>query len=152
MRGVDRLITDILIETGFRLDDVMHMRKCNLSGCSVHLRERKTGHDRSADLTTETAGKIRAYAEKRHTLSYLFPARRYGRKLKRKQHRTTYWRHFDAACKAAGYADCGYSPHSLRKCYAVDLLRRTGSLTAVQEALGHTTIGTTAIYALSDRL
>ena len=152
LHGVDRLITDILLETGFRLDDVMHMKKYNLSGCSVHLRERKTGRDRSADLSTETAGKLRAYAGRRHALSYLFPARRRGRKLKKKQHRSTYWRHFDAACKAAGYQDLGYSPHSLRKCYAVDLLRRTGSLREVQEALGHTNISTTAIYALSDRL
>ena len=152
MNGTDRLITDILVETGFRLDDVMHMRKRNLSGCSVHLRERKTGHERTGTLSPETAGELKARAEKRHALSYIFPARRRGRRLKKKLHRSTYWRHFYAACKAAGYANCGYSPHSLRKCYAVGLLKRTRSLQAVQEDLGHRNIQTTALYALSDLL
>lgn len=150
MRGRDLLITDILLETGFRIDDVMHLRKSNLSGRSVRLREMKTGHIRSATLSTETAERIREYAAQRHTLAYLFPALR--RVKRKKQHRTTYWRHFAAACKRAGYGECGYTPHSLRKVYAVRMFRETGSLTAVQKDLGHTNISTTAIYALSDRL
>ena len=150
MHGRDAIITDILLETGFRIDDIMHMRKCNLSGRSVRLREKKTGHDRSAILSPETAARIAEYAAKRHTLAYLFPALR--RAKRKKQHRTTYWRHFEEACKRSGYGDCGYTPHSLRKVYAVRMFRETGSLTAVQKDLGHTNISTTAIYALSDRL
>lgn len=150
MRGRDLLITDILLETGFRIDDVMHLRKFNLSGRSVRLREMKTGHTRTATLSTETAEKVREYAGSRPTLGYLFPALR--RAKRKKQHRTTYWRHFEYACRRAGYSGCGYTPHSLRKVYAVRKFRETGSLTAVQQDLGHTNISTTALYALSDRL
>lgn len=150
MNSRDQLITDVLVETGFRLDDIMHIRKSSLSGCSVHLREMKTGRYRTANLSPETARRLTEYAAKRHTLSYLFPALR--RAKRKKQHRSTYWRHFVRAAKDAGYAGCGYTPHSLRKVYAVALLQRSGSLAAVQKDLGHTNISTTAIYALSDRL
>lgn len=150
MHGRDVIITDILTDTGFRLDDVMHLRRCNVSGRLVRLRERKTGRQRTAILSPETQRALQEYAAHRHTLGYLFPAlRKYKRK---KQHRTTYWRHFEQACEKAGLADKGYSPHSLRKVYAVNLLQRTGSLKAVQDDLGHTNIAVTALYALSDRL
>ena len=66
-------------------------------------------------------------------------------------HRTTYWRHFEAACRAHGWGDCGYTPHSLRKLYAVRKLAETRSLVAVQRDLGHTSPAVTALYALSDR-
>lgn len=147
---VDRLITRLLIETGFRLDDVMHLRTWQLMGDELSLRERKTGKERTARIPSGLAADLRAYASKRHRLSFAFPAlRRGGRK---KMHRTTYWRHFEAVVHDLGWTDCGYDPHSLRKLYAVRKLAETGSLYAVQRDLGHSNIAVTALYALSDRL
>ena len=45
----------------------------------------------------------------------------------------------------------GYTLHSLRKCYAVDQLRKTGSYERVQADLGHRYLSTTLIY-LQDAL
>ena len=127
----------------------MHLRTWQLMGEEISLRERKTGNHRTVALPSGLAADLRAYAMKRHKLSFAFPAlRRGGRK---KMHRTTYWRHFVQACKELGWQDCGYDPHSLRKLYAVRQLAKTGSLYAVQKDLGHAHIGVTAIYALSDR-
>lgn len=147
--GVDRLITLLLIETGFRLDDVMHLRTYQLMGDVLSLRERKTGKDRSVPLSSELAEKLRAYAVNRHRLSFAFPALRKGGR--KKMHRCTYWRHFCAAVKQLGWQDCGYNPHSLRKIYAVRRLAETRSIYAVQKDLNHSNIAVTAIYALSDR-
>lgn len=66
-------------------------------------------------------------------------------------HRTTYWRHFNDAVERAGLAGRGYSPHSLRKCYAVKLFKKSG-LKAVQDDLGHKYESTTMLYAFSDQL
>ena len=57
--------------------------------------------------------------------------------------------------KAVDRANCsgrGYSPHSLRKVYAVRALAKTGDLLAVQSDLNHSHLSTTMLYALSDRL
>lgn len=43
----------------------------------------------------------------------------------------------------------GVSPHSFRKCFAVDVYHRDG-IKAVQEALQHARMDVTEIYALSD--
>ena len=147
---VDRIITLLLIETGFRLDDVMHLRLWQLTADTLSVRERKTGHVRSVVVPSVLADKLRVYAAGRHRLAYAFPCLR--RAGKNKMHRTTYWRHFVAACERHGWGDCGYTPHSLRKLYAVRKLAETRSLKAVQDDLGHTSPAVTALYALSDRL
>lgn len=146
----DRLITQLLIETGYRLDDIMHVRTYQLTGETLSLRERKTGKTRSVAIPSGLAGALGAYVAKRHRLSYAFPSLRRGGR--RKMHRTTYWRHFCAAADALGWSECGYNPHSLRKLYAVRRLAETRSIYAVQQDLGHDNIATTALYALSDRL
>lgn len=143
----DDLITEVLLCTGFRLDDIMHCRVWQLRQPQLRLAERKTGKLRTVQLPDQTRARLDAQLHGRVALAYAFPALRHGGR--RKQHRSTYWRHFAAAVRAAGYADCAYTPHSLRKCYAVDALRRTHSLAAVQRDLGHASAGTTAIYALS---
>ena len=150
LRGRDALITDVLLETGFRLDDVMNIRIWQAGSRNIELQERKTGKRRSVPISAELAAKIRTYAGNRHRFSFLFPAlRRYGAK---KMHRSTYWRHFMRAVHLAGFDDTGYSPHSLRKVYAVRLYKRTGDLYAVQRDLNHTHLTTTMLYALSDVL
>lgn len=143
----DQLITDLLRATGYRLDDIMWARVWQLRAQPVALRERKTGKLRTVQLPEALHLQLGAAFASRSAMAYAWRALRAGGR--RKQHRTTYWRHFVAAVRACGYADCGYTPHSLRKVYAVEAFRRTHSLRAVQADLGHAYIGTTAIYALS---
>lgn len=149
LTGADALLTDVLLATGFRLDDVMHVRVHQLRGSFVTLCERKTGHMRTVAVDEETRSRVAAATYRRHPWAYAFPALRAGGR--RKMHRTTYWRHFEAAVVACGFKGKGYTPHSLRKCYAVRRLCETGSLSAVQADLGHTKPEITAIYAFSDR-
>lgn len=150
LQGADWVLSLLLAETGYRLDDVMHLRVWQLRGDRLSIVERKTGHTRECTIRGGLGDVLKAYTAGRSSLAYAFPAlRRYGR---RKMHRSTYWRHFQRACEWCGYEGCGYTPHSLRKVYAVNALARTGSLRAVQADLGHTSIGVTALYALADRV
>lgn len=150
LRGVDRIITEVLLATGFRLDDIMHLRTWELRRETLTIRERKTGHVRSVRIPEEVRERLAVHLRKRNPFRYAFPALRSGGKAK--MHRTTYWRHFMAAVKACGLRDEGYSPHSLRKVYAVRRFAETGSLSKVQADLGHTKPEVTMIYAFSDRL
>lgn len=82
---------------------------------------------------------------------YLVPSLRLRRGRRPSIHRATVWRHVEKAIRAAGLTGYGYTVHSLRRVYAVDVLRHTGSIAAAQAALGHDRIGTTLIY-LQDAL
>ena len=42
------------------------------------------------------------------------------------------------------------APHSMRKVYAVDLMRKYGDIAKVQKALAHDRIEVTMLYALAD--
>lgn len=147
----DRYITDFLLATGFRLDDVMHLRRWQLSQEQVTVKERKTGKVRSVTIPPDLVLRRKQNEETSRgwSLRFAFPSLRSGGK--EKMHRTTYWRHFRAAVIAAGYEGRGFSPHSLRKVYAVRLFKRKG-LKAVQEDLGHTYESTTMLYAFSNMI
>ena len=146
---------EVLRKTGFRVDDVLYSRNWQWLGDCVSLRERKTGKIRTVPYTSEIIAAITSYRKAvgiliPEPLSYFFPARRRGVGLRRKAHRSTMIRQFQKAVRLAGLEGLGYTIHSLRKCYARDLFRRTRSLLEVQRDLNHTNIATTALYVFSD--
>lgn len=115
----------------------------------MQLRERKTGKIRTVALPSEITEAYKRHPQ-RGAFLYAFPSLRDGGR--RKLHRTTYWRHFKRAVERAGFEGKGFSPHSLRKCYAVEKYRLCGDLREVQLDLGHNHISTTMLYALADVL
>ena len=151
----DRWLVRLLRATGYRIEDVLMTRRWMWSGTSVCLCEAKTGNIRRVAITDSIRRIVEQYEAvtklKASRLSAFVPSRRNRPTDRHKLHRTTLWRHFQRAVKAAGLSDRGYSLHSLRKCYAVDKLRDTGSIEAVQKDLGHRYVSTTLIY-LSDAL
>ncbi len=130
---------DMLVLTGYRLDDILHLRKWQLAKEQITLRERKTGNIRAVDNPcVKPCG---------HPFEYMFGGR--GRQGERKKlHRTTFWRHFERAVCAAGLDGKGYTVHSLRKIYAVTRYKATGDIRAVQTDLGHKSLATTCLYVL----
>lgn len=146
MNPRDKYVARVLLSTGFRVDDLMHVRAWQLSRPVLEIVERKTGKLRSVPLPEELRRSIPK--ERGAALRYAFPSLHVD---SRKMHRTTFYRHFREAVALCGWGDRGYSPHSLRKCYAVKLYKARG-LPAVQEDLGHTCESTTMRYALADVL
>lgn len=136
----DKQIMDILVLTGYRLDDVLHLRKWQISKKTIRLTERKTGNIRTVDNPcVKPCG---------HPFEYVFGGR--GRQGEQKKlHRSTFWRHFEKAVEAAGLSNKGYTVHSLRKVYAVNLYMQTRDIKAVQKDLGHKNIATTCLYIIA---
>lgn len=154
----DCALVDILRLTGFRVDDLLCSVEFQWSGkTSVTLLEAKTGNIRTVQISPELREAIERYKSARrprwkpNMLTYFVQARRFRKDDAHKRHRTTLYRHFAEAVKRAGLAGKGYTIHSLRKCYAVDLYNASGSLLAVQKDLGHSNIATTCLYVFASR-
>jgi type 1 fimbriae regulatory protein FimE len=60
----------------------------------------------------------------------------------------TFWRHFKAACRAAGISN--RTPHSLKHGLGRALVAANVSLPVIQRALGHKSINSTAVYTAID--
>lgn len=148
----DALITAVLADTGFRIDDVMHTRVWQWLGETITLIERKTGKARTVRLACDARERLKAAFAGAHPFRYAFPALRRVSGGRGKMHRSTYWRHFVAAVKRAGFGGRGITPHSLRKLYAVELLQKCGSLAAVMRDLNHSKAEITMIYAFADKV
>lgn len=152
----DRALWILSSETGFRIDDIMHIRQWQVpseSECksrgefSLTLRERKTKNVRTVALTERALHSLREiwmHQPKRHNFAYLFPTRR--EMQSKNLHRSTATRHFTEAVKKAGLSGKGYTVHSLRKIYARNRFKSTNSVLEVQRDLGHKSIATTLLY------
>lgn len=137
----DSYITDLLIATGYRLDDMLRVRNWQLNKTVLEIKERKTGKVRAVALPEQLRRRFD------NPLAYAFETSDIKAR-KRKIHRTTYYRHFMAAVKRAGLDGLGYTPHSLRKVYAVNLYKACKDLRAVQADLGHESLSTTCLYVI----
>lgn len=147
----DRALVDIIRLSGYRVDDILYTRDWQWAEKSISIKERKTGRLRTVVITAPLKNAVDRYRgavryKSTSPLRYFVPTRGNRARSRKKLHRTTIYRHFAHAVEKAGLAGRGYTIHSLRKCYAVNLLRATGSLDAVRADLGHKYITTTFIY------
>ena len=121
----NRLIARVCLHTGLRVGDVVSLRAQDI-GLQMMVTEAKTKKRRRVGLTASLLAAIRAQAGP----EWAFPGKRPG------THKTPQ----------------NVAPHSLRKVYAVELLERYGDIQRVQRALNHSSIETTLIYAMADKL
>ena len=151
------MIIDLLTATGLRVDDLLNTEARAWQGRAVTVKEAKTGKSKFVIVDDEI---IRPAINRLSRLTAgrrgdgcvcLVPSLRCrdGRRLS--VHRSTVWRHIQRAIRRAGLSERGYTVHSLRRVYAVNVLRATGSIEEARKALGHDRISTTLIY-LQDAL
>ena len=152
----DRYLCEILKHTGFRVDDILDSVNLNWEFADLGLiviQEKKTGKIREFQTDGWTLTLIRSFrdaygipdSQSSISMLYFVPSRR---SFCSHLNRSTLLRHFQKACAKAGLSNKGYTIHSLRKNFAVDLYRKTRSLIAVQRALNHDKIETTMIYLM----
>jgi integrase len=140
----NRLACRVALETGLRIDDVLSLPSVCLQTKSFTVCESKTKKKKKCRLSEGLRRDLRDICGE----VYIF------------EHRTDPNRH---RTRQAVYKDIkrasklfrvkrNLTPHSMRKAYAVDLMRKYGDIEKVAEALNHdkTHRLTTMLYALSD--
>ena len=138
----NRLIARVCLHTGLRVGDVVALRTQDVALQFV-VTEAKTKKRRRVGLTAGLLADILAQAGP----EWAFPGKRPGTHKTRQ----AVWADVKRAAKAFRLPQ-NVAPHSLRKVYAVDLLERYGDIGRVQRALNHSSIETTLIYAMADKL
>lgn len=138
----NRLVCEVCLQTGLRVGDVVGLRTEQLSR-QFWVVEAKTKKRRRVNLPDDLLRRLRAQAGR----VWVFPGRKPG------QHRTrqAVWADVKRAAKAFRLKQ-NVAPHSFRKVYAVELMKRCGDAKRVQRALNHSDMATTMIYVLSAEL
>jgi len=139
----NRIVCQVCLHTGLRVGDVLALKTAQL-GRQFWVTEAKTGKRRRVNLTDELLTQIRAQAGK----VWAFPSPRDRAKPRTRQ---AVWADVKRAAKAFRLRQ-NVAPHSFRKVYAVELMRRCGDAKQVQRALNHSDYATTMIYIMAAEL
>lgn len=138
----NRLVARACLHTGLRLGDVLALHTEQLAP-HFWVTERKTGKRRQVGFPDPLLASIRAQAGE----VWAFP----GRDPAKPRTRQAVWADVKRAARAFRLPQ-NVGPHSFRKVYAVELMRRYGDIDRVRRALNHSSFTTTMVYAMADRL
>lgn len=139
----NRLVAEVLLHTGLRLSDVLCLKVEQLAPI-FYITESKTGKRKRVGLPADLLERLRGG----RTSGYVFPN---VRNPLRHRCRQGVWYDIKRAAKAFRLPQ-NVAPHSFRKVYAVELLRKYGDIEKVRRALNHGSLATTYIYAMADKL
>ncbi|MDE5901456.1 MAG: tyrosine-type recombinase/integrase [Muribaculaceae bacterium] len=141
----DRLILDMLYSTGIRCSELISLRDVNVDTGRCELKVLgKRNKERIVPFGAELREMIIHYRQLRPcgpVSGGEFFTRSDGRPLYRKMVYNVVHSKLDGRAHAARL-----SPHVLRHSFATDMLNNGADLKAVQELLGHSSLGTTQIY------
>lgn len=140
----NRLACRVCLETGLRIDDALGLRSDILNKKVFSVKEKKTGKTKKCRLSEGLRKDLRGISGK----YYIFPHR-----LDETRHRTRQAVFSDIKRASKLFRiKANVTPHTMRKAFSVDLMRRYGDLGKVAEALNHDKKQqlTTILYALAD--
>ena len=137
----NRLVLRTALQTGLRISDVLELRPEQLKPhCWVT--EKKTGKRRQIGLPEPLLSDLKKASGSRWVFE--------GRSPENHRTRQAVWKDMKRAAKAFRLP-ANIGPHSARKVYAVELLRKYGDIDRVRRALNHNSETVTLLYALADR-
>lgn len=137
----NRLVLRVLLHTGIRISDALQLRPDQLKP-NGWITEQKTGKRRQIGLPEPLLTDLREAAGE----YWVFP----GADPRKHRTRQAVWKDVKRAA-AALRLTANAAPHSARKVYAVDLLRKYGDIERVRRALNHGGLEVTLIYAMADK-
>ena len=137
----NRLVMRTALQTGLRISDVLELRPGQLKP-HFWVTERKTGKRRQVGLPEPLLSDLKNAAGVRWVFE--------GRSPDHHRTRQAVWKDMKRAAKAFRLP-VNAAPHSARKVYAVELLRKYGDIDRVRRALNHNSETVTMLYAMADR-
>lgn len=139
----NRAVCQVALHTGLRVGDILALRQEQLARC-FWVTEQKTGKRRQVGLPDWLIEDIKSRAG---DSPWAFP----GRDPDKPRTRQAVWKDLKRVQRAFRMP-LNLGTHSMRKDYAVDLMRKYGDIERVRRALNHSDASVTAIYALADYL
>ena len=136
----NRLVMRVCLHTGLRVSDVLSLKPDRLKP-HFWVTEQKTGKARQVGLPEPLLSDLKNHAGE----AWVFP----GRNPRKHHTRQAVWKDVKRAAQAFRLPQ-NVAPHSFRKVYAVDLLKKYGDIERVRRALNHGSETVTMIYALAD--
>lgn len=142
----DRDIFWISIETGLRIGDILKLTISDVQHNPLNIYESKSKRRRFIEISDELHQHLRkqykysGWLSDKNSQRLCFLTNRGTMKA---INRSTYYRRLKRASKAL---KINFSAHSGRKLYAMNIFKRSKSVPAVQNALNHRFITTTATY------
>ena len=130
----------VALHTGLRIGDVLQLRPEQLQS-RFWITEQKTGKKRQVGLPAGLLEDLKAASG----LHWVFP----GRDPTKHRTRQAVWKDMKRAAKAFRLP-INAGPHSARKVYAVELMRKYGDIERVRRALNHNSETVTLLYAMAD--
>lgn len=137
----NRLVLRVLLHTGLRIGDALALKPEQLRP-NFWVTEQKTGKRKQVGLPQPLLNDLRDSAGE----YWVFP----GADLRKHRSRQAVWKDVKRAAAALRLTQ-NVAPHSARKVYAVDLLKKYGDIEKVRRALNHGGMEVTLIYALADK-
>lgn len=134
------LVCELALVTGLRIGDILAIRSSDLKQ-RMSVLEHKTGKHKRIYIPQKL------YDRLAHQSGSVYV---FGHAYNPDRHRTrqAVYKDIKRAAKALRL-DVNVAPHSLRKCYAVEIYRKSG-LEATRKALNHSDSTVTLIYILSE--
>lgn len=136
----NRLVIRTALQTGLRVGDVLALKPERLKP-HFWVTEQKTGKARQVGLPEPLLSDLKNHSGEH----WVFP----GRSPWKHHTRQAVWKDVKRAAQAFRLPQ-NVAPHSFRKVYAVDLLKKYGDIDRVRRALNHGSETVTMIYALAD--
>ena len=137
----NRLVMRLLLHTGIRIGDALQLRRDQLKP-NFWITEQKTGKRRQIGIPEPLLSDLLDNSGD----PWVFP----GSDPRKHRTRQAVWKDVKRAA-AALRLTANAAPHSARKVYAVELLRKYGDIERVRRALNHGGMEVTLIYALADK-
>lgn len=141
LTDTNRLVMRTALQTGLRVGDVLALAPDKLKP-HFWVTEQKTGKKRQVGLPEPLLSDLKKHAGK----DWVFP----GRNPRKHHTRQAVWKDVKRAAEAFRLPQ-NVGPHSARKVYAVELMKRYGDIERVRRALNHGSETVTLIYALADQ-
>lgn len=141
LTDINRLVMRTALHTGLRVGDVLALTPDKLKP-HFWVTEAKTGKPRQVGLPEPLLSDLRKCSGK----YWVFP----GRDPRKHHTRQAVWKDVKRAAEAFRLPQ-NIGPHSARKVYAVELMRKYGDIERVRRALNHSSESVTLIYAMADQ-
>lgn len=132
------------VASGLRISDLLRLQPKRIRRGKVSVKELKTGKRRTIIFDRPTLSAIQQHINRHRLLpdDFLF----YRSALRRDVPMSRQWARKVIAREASQFGLSGIGAHSMRKIYACNMYRATGSIEAVRAALNHSRAETTLIY------